>query len=131
VSAAIGAVLAAQQGMWGVLLSATVAVVLMLRARTYANGVQAVALLLSGVGAAAGIIAGWAARADAHTLTLWAFGSCVLLGLLALVLGVVFPQRRFSPVLRRSVELAEAVLIALVLPLALAVMDLYSAMRHL
>jgi len=131
VSAAIGAVLAAQQGMWGVLLSATVAVVLMLRARTYANGVQAVALLLSGVGAAAGIIVGWAARADAHTLTLWPFGSCVLLGLLALVLGVVFPQRRFSPVLRRSVELAEAVLIALVLPLALAVMDLYSAMRHL
>ncbi|MGZ4552124.1 MAG: hypothetical protein ACXVGN_02045 [Mycobacteriaceae bacterium] len=47
------------------------------------------------------------------------------------MLGVVFPRRRFSPVLRRSVELFEAVLIAAVLPLALAVMDLYSAMRHL
>jgi len=131
VTAAVGAVLASGQGTWGVLLAATVAAVLMLRARTYANGVQAVALLLAGMGTAAGLLVGWIRQADAHTLTLWVFTSCVVLALLCLVLGVVLPQRRFSPVLRRSVELVEALLIAAVLPLALAVMDLYSAMRHL
>ena len=130
VTAAVGAVLASGQGTWGVLL-ASVAAVLMLRARTYANGVQAVALLLAGMGTAAGLLVGWIRQADAHTLTLWVFTSCVVLALLCLVLGVVFPQRRFSPVLRRSVELVEALLIAAVLALALAVMDFYSAMRHL
>jgi hypothetical protein len=47
------------------------------------------------------------------------------------VLGVVFPKQRFSPVLRRTVDIIEAVLIAAVLPLALAVMNLYSTIRHL
>lgn len=114
VAAAVGAVPASGQGTWGVLLAATVAAVLMLRARTYANGVQAVALLLAGMGTAAGLLVGWIRQADAHTLTLWVFTSCGVLALLCLVLGVVFPQRRFSPVLRRSVELVEALLIAAV-----------------
>jgi hypothetical protein len=48
-----------------------------------------------------------------------------------MVLGVVFPTRRFSPPLRRSVDIAEAILIASVLPLALAVMDLYQTFRQL
>ena len=130
-TAMVGAILATQQGISGVLLAATVAVVLMLRARTYANGVQAVALLLAGAGTAAGILVGWINHADAHTLSLWVFASCLVLALLALVLGVVFPQHRFSPVLRRSVEVLEALLIAAVLPLALAVMDVYFAMRNL
>ena len=54
-----------------------------------------------------------------------------LLGVLALVFGVVFPNRRFSPVQRRMVDILEAVLIALVLPLALGVMDLYMYIRDL
>lgn len=131
VAAAVGAVLAARQGMWGILLAATVAAVLMLRARTYANGLQAVALLLAGAGTAGGLLVGWILQADVHTLALWVFASCVGLAAAALILGVVFPQRRFSPVLRRSVEILEALLIATVLPLALAVMDLYTAMRNL
>jgi hypothetical protein len=52
-------------------------------------------------------------------------------GALALVLGVVVPRRRFSPVARRAVDIAEAIGIAAVLPVALAVMDLYTAMRLL
>jgi len=44
---------------------------------------------------------------------------------------VVFPRHRFSPVLRRSVDVTEALLIASVLPIALAVMDLYSTVRYL
>jgi EccD-like transmembrane domain len=43
----------------------------------------------------------------------------------------VVPRRRFSPVLRRSVDVVEAVLIASVLPLALGVLDLYRTVRAL
>lgn len=131
VSAAVGGLLAARQGTAGVVLAATVATVLMLRARTFANGVQAVALLLAGMATVGGLIIGWVVDADDHTRALWVFGSAVVLAGLALVLGVVFPQRRFSPPLRRGVELAEALLLAGVLPVALAVMGLYTTMRGL
>jgi hypothetical protein len=54
----------------------------------------------------------------------------VLIAAAALALGVIFPEQRFSPPLRRTVEIIEAICIAVLLPLALAVMDLYSALRH-
>jgi len=47
------------------------------------------------------------------------------------VLGVAFPGQKFSPVLRRAVDVFEAICIIAVVPLALAVMDLYSTLRHL
>jgi len=92
---------------------------------------QAVALVIAGMSTTTGLVIGWLLDSDPHTRVLWVFTCCVLLAALAMVLGVEFPQRRFSPVLRRAVEVFEAVLIAAVLPLALAVMDLYAAMRHL
>ena len=69
------------------------------------------------------------------TTTLWklmvVFPALLVIGILAVIFGVVFPNRRFSPVQRRSVDLLEAVLIASVLPLALGVMDLYMTIRDL
>jgi hypothetical protein len=55
----------------------------------------------------------------------------LVLAALALFLGVVVPRRRFSPVTRRSVDVAEAALIASVIPLALGVLDLYETFRTL
>jgi hypothetical protein len=43
---------------------------------------------------------------------------------------VIFPEQRFSPPLRRTVEIIEAICIAVMLPLALAVMNLYGVLRH-
>src|SRR5690606_447792 len=99
--------------------------------RTYANGNQAVALLTTGLIAAAGIVFGWMWTEDAQGRLIWVFGTLILLGAAALVLGVVFPNQRFTPPMRRAVEIFEAACIAAVLPLALAVMDLYSTLRHL
>jgi hypothetical protein len=59
------------------------------------------------------------------------FGALLLVAAAALVLGVIFPGQKFSPPLRRGVDVFEAICIAAVLPLALAVMDLYSTLRHL
>ena len=64
-------------------------------------------------------------------LLLFVFGGLIGGAALSVVLGVVFPTRRFSPPLRRCVDIAEAILIASMLPLALAVMDLYQTFRQL
>jgi type VII secretion integral membrane protein EccD len=130
--AATGAVIAASDGrVWGPILAVVVSLVLMLRGRSYANGAQAVALLVTGMIAASGLLVGWLLSASATDRLLFVFGTLLLLGAAALVLGVVFPKQKFSPVLRRTVDVLEAILIAVVLPLALAVMNLYVVMRTL
>ncbi len=130
--AALSAIVAAGDGtLFGPAYAAVVALVLMLRGRAYANGAQAVALLTSGMLASAGILLGWLTEASALHRALFVFATLIVLGAGALVLGVVFPNRKFSPVLRRLVDVVEAILIAAVLPLAVAVMDLYLVMRGL
>ena len=113
------------------ILAVVVTLVMLLRARTYANGTQAIALLAAGMVSAAGLIIGWMLRASDLELNLWIFAVLAVLAAAALILGVVFPRQRFSPVLRRSVDVTEAVLIASVLPIALAVVDLYATVRHI
>ena len=132
-TAALGAILAASShNVFGPLLAIVVAAVLLLRARSYANGSQAVALLLNGLLAAAGVAGGMIYTINDKPLAItWTFVPLLLLAIAAIVFGVVFPNRRFSPVQRRSVDVLEAVLIALVLPLALGVMDLYLYVRDL
>jgi type VII secretion integral membrane protein EccD len=129
--AAVGAVIAASGGAVGIVLSVVVAAVLLLRARSYANGIQAIVLLGSGMVTVAGLMAGFLATARQPGVLLAGFGGMLTLAIVALVSGVVVPHRRFSPVLRRSVDVAEAVLIASVLPLALGVLDLYRTVRAL
>ncbi|HEY3258823.1 MAG TPA: type VII secretion integral membrane protein EccD, partial [Pseudonocardiaceae bacterium] len=103
VTAACAVVLAWSGRPAAIILALVVTLVLLLRARTYANGTQAIALLAAGMVAAAGLIVGWMVRADAVELNLWIFAGLALLAAAALVLGVVIPRQRFSPVLRRSV----------------------------
>ncbi len=130
-AAALGAVVAATGGAFGAALGTVVAAVLLLRARSYANGSQAIALLISGMATVTGLLAVWIVSAEQFAWLLMIFCSLLVLATLALVLGVIFPRRRFSPVMRRSVDVAEAILIASVLPLALGVMDLYNTFRTL
>ncbi|MEU3273641.1 type VII secretion integral membrane protein EccD [Saccharomonospora sp. NPDC006951] len=116
---------------YGIITGVVATLVLLLRARTYANGSQAVALLTTGMVSAAGILASWMWIEGPQGRVVWVFGSLIPLAAGALVLGVVFPNQRFSPPMRRTVEIIEAICIAAVLPLALAVMGLYSTLRHL
>ncbi|GAA2663985.1 MULTISPECIES: type VII secretion integral membrane protein EccD [Actinosynnema] len=130
--AALFAVIAAGDGtVFGPILAIVVTLVLLLRGRAYANGAQAVALLVSGMFAGAGVLVGWLVASSPGDRLLFVFGALLLVGALSLVLGVIFPQQKFSPVLRRTVDVLEAILIAAVLPLALAVMDMYVVMRQL
>ncbi len=130
VAAVAAVVVAASGGAFSWALGVVVAVLLLLRARTYANGSQAVALLVCGIVAAGGVALDWVLAA-APLQRLVVAGALLLAAALALALGVVFPGHRFSPPLRRAVDVTEAVLIAAVVPLALAVMDLYHAIETL
>jgi type VII secretion integral membrane protein EccD len=130
VATAVAAIITAGKAdVWAVSMSIAATLVLLRRARTYANGSQAIALLATGMLSAGGIMIGWVTGADPDERLLWVFGSLVLIGASALVLGVIFPEQRFSPPLRRTVEIIEAICIAVVLPLALAVMNLYGVLR--
>ncbi|NYI87770.1 type VII secretion integral membrane protein EccD [Amycolatopsis endophytica] len=129
---AIAAIITATApGVWGILTAAVATMVLLLRARSYANGSQAVALLTTGIVSGAGILIGWLGTQAPIGRLLWVFGALVIIGAGSLVVGVIFPNQRFSPPLRRTVEIFEAICIATVLPLALAVMDLYATLRHI
>jgi type VII secretion integral membrane protein EccD len=132
VVAALAAIVASSAGtVWGPIYGVVVAIVLMMRGRAYANGAQAVALLSTGMLASAGILIGWLITSSEFNRIAFVFGTLLLLGAAALVLGVVFPGQKFSPPLRRTVDIIEAVLIAAVVPVALAVMDMYSVFRSL
>jgi len=121
---------ATSPSVFGVITGVVATLVLLLRARSYANGAQAVALLTTGMVSSAGILISWLFAQSPMGRLLLVFGVLVLVGAGALVVGVVFPNQRFSPPLRRTVEIFEAICIATVLPLALAVMDLYTVLRH-
>ncbi|RZQ64091.1 type VII secretion integral membrane protein EccD [Amycolatopsis suaedae] len=130
--AALSSIVAASSSsIFGPIMGVVASLVLLLRGRAYANGSQAVALLTTGIVSLGGILLGWMWMQDGLGRLLWVFGTLILVGAAALVLGVVFPGQRFSPPLRRTVEIIEAICIATVLPLALAVMDLYSTVRHI
>jgi type VII secretion integral membrane protein EccD len=131
--AAIGAILAAANNpIWGAAFAFVVSAVLLLRGRNYANGSQAIALLLSGLLSSLGVAIGLLVQVAIMPIAVaWVFPPLLLLGILSIIFGVVFPNRRFSPVQRRTVDILEAILIALVLPLALAAMDLYMYIRDL
>lgn len=132
VVAALAAIVAASADtVWGPIYGIIVAIVLMMRGRAYANGAQAVALLSTGMVASAGILLGWLIDASELNRIVFVFGTLLIIGAAALVLGVVFPGQKFSPPLRRTVDIVEAILIAAVVPVALAVMDMYAVFRGL
>src|SRR5699024_11397234 len=103
ITALAAIVVATDADIWGTLLGAIATLVLLLRGRSYANGSQAIALLTTGMVAAAGIVIGWLATTDATGRLLWVFGTLLLIGAASLVIGVVFPEQKFSPPLRRTV----------------------------
>src|SRR5699024_6857494 len=98
--------------------------VLLLRGRSYAHGSQAIALLTTGMVAAAGIMIGWLATTDATGRLLWVFGTLLLIGAASLVIGVIFPAQKFSPPSRRTVCRAT------VRPMCFAVTGLQPPLRH-
>jgi type VII secretion integral membrane protein EccD len=136
VLAASAAVLAAAPGPgWpgtaGWVLAALLVLLPALRSRSYANAVPATILLLGAVVGGAAVGVGAVAAAPPGLPRVGIAVAAVAAGGLAVLLGSALPARRSSPAARRAVDLLEGLGIAAVIPLALAVCDLYSAVRLL
>ncbi|NMO93439.1 type VII secretion integral membrane protein EccD [Actinomycetospora sp. TBRC 11914] len=136
VLAAAAAVLAAVpadgwQGTAGWVLAVLLVLLPALRSRSYANALPASVLLVGALVGGAAVGVGAVAAAPAGAARVGIAVAAVVVGVLTVVLGSVLPRRRASPGARRAVDLLEGVGIAAVIPLALAVCDLYTAVRLL
>jgi type VII secretion integral membrane protein EccD len=131
VLAAAGALVAASAGGWaGPVFAGVTAMVLLLRARGYADVAPARTALAAGIAVAIGLAA--AVGGPGSPLGLFA---CALLlggagaGIAALDAAARGMRPELSPVLRRTVDLVEGLLVAAAVPLALAAMDLFALVR--
>ncbi|WP_424809693.1 type VII secretion integral membrane protein EccD [Rhodococcus sp. 27YEA15] len=111
------------------LLAAVTAVVLMFRGRTFAGAHQAVPLIGAGIAIVLVVLGrvAWIHVANAVIV----FGACMATALFALVVGILAPQRIFSPVMRRTAELIDLAAISAVVPLVCWVGGLFATMRGL
>ena len=129
--ASVGAVLAAAGGGWaGQLFAALVVAVLLLRSRGYVTAAASAAPMAGGLLAGMALVAGLAAG-PAQLVKLAGVGALLVAGAIAVWLVWAGPRREPSPVLRRAVDIVEAVLVVATFPVALAVLDLYQVVRGL
>ncbi|HTK63143.1 MAG TPA: type VII secretion integral membrane protein EccD [Pseudonocardia sp.] len=129
--AGIGAVLAAVTGgTGGAVFAAVVVAVLLLRSRAYATALASGAPMVAGLGTATALVVG---LATAGPPSLRLTGG--VLGLVAASTAVTLvwtgSERKPSPVARKAVDVAEALLVVATFPLALWVLDLYRAVQGL
>ncbi|QBJ95514.1 type VII secretion integral membrane protein EccD [Rhodococcus sp. ABRD24] len=110
-------------------LAIAAASVLMFRGRTYSSAEQAVALIAGGGAILVLLFAGTAVAVPHAGLAL--FVAATVFVAAALALGILAPQRSFSPVQRRLAELVDYTAIAAVLPLVCWVSGLFAALRGL
>ncbi len=130
VVAASGAALAmADGGTFGVLYAAVAVASLMLRVRSVPGRLPRVVLLVVGTLAAA-VGLGAAVRVMPEGSSLGVVVLAVLAAAVAVLVTVIAPRRRLSPMTGRSIDIAESVLLAAVLPLAVGAAGLYTAVRH-
>jgi hypothetical protein len=124
-------VLAAAGGGWaGRGFAAVVVAVLLLRSRGYVTAAASATPMAGGLLAGLALVAGVAGSGPALARLI---GVPVLLvaGAVAIWLVRAGPTRESSPVVRRTVDIIEAVLVVATFPLALAVLDLYQVVRGL
>ncbi|MDT7586885.1 MAG: hypothetical protein QOI50_1782 [Pseudonocardiales bacterium] len=126
-----GAVLAASGAGWaGRGFAAVVVAVLLLRSRGYVTAAASAAPMAGGLLAGMALVAGIASTGPA-VARLGGVAVLLVAGAVAIWLVRSGPRREPSPVLRRTVDIVEAVLVVATFPLALAVLDLYQLVRGL
>jgi hypothetical protein len=135
------AVLAFTDSTWPELLTLALGVSTMLRARLFRYTSQVLCLLAAGLGSLALLVLGMAlhmplflytnmrntSAIDIHTLTMAAgiaAGAAILVAI-----AVVVPSKGVSPFWGRILDLVDGLTLASLIPLALAVLDIYSTVR--
>ncbi|HET6877273.1 MAG TPA: type VII secretion integral membrane protein EccD [Jatrophihabitans sp.] len=110
-------------------LAIVLGLICLLRARLFTGRAQRALLLIAGAAAllavwvAAGVAASGLGRVVAFAIP------AIVVGIVLLALAVVLPDRRYAPPWARTADLVESLLVLSVIPLALAVMGVYGAIR--
>jgi len=135
-AAASAAVLGVSGDTWGRLLALAAGLALLLRARLFRYTAQVVCLLVAGIGALAALVTGLALAAHGDDPAPYprTTALCAVLAAGAVLLaaaGVTVPRKGLSPFWGRFLDLAESALLLSLVPLCLAVLDLYARAREL
>jgi type VII secretion integral membrane protein EccD len=125
------AVLLASSDTTGKALATVLALVVLLRARLYTGRGQRGALLIGGLVALLAVATSIAVQLDPTPRLLALAIPAVLLSVVVFLLSDWLPGRRLAPPWGRAADLLESALVLAVIPLALAVMGVYGAIKDL
>lgn len=135
-AAVSAAVLGASDTTWARLLALAAGLALLLRARLFRYTAQVACLLVAGIGALAAPVIGLALGVQGgdpapYPRTTGLCAALVAGALLLAAAGVTVPRKGLSPFWGRFLDLAESALLLSLVPLCLAVLDLYARARAL
>ncbi|MGV7254564.1 type VII secretion integral membrane protein EccD [Mycobacterium kansasii] len=134
IAAARYAVVPGQPGGWRYLaFTLGILLILALRARSFIDRYQSVVLAVAATAAVAMVIGRYAAASSPQTLTTTLVCVAATLGLavVGLVAALVVPSARISAPIRKAVEVAEYLLLLLVVPWLLWLLGVISLLRNL
>ncbi|MFI8854354.1 type VII secretion integral membrane protein EccD [Streptomyces sp. 891-h] len=119
---------------WGQLLTLATGIAMLLRARLFRYTSQVSSSLVAGLVAlvllGAGLAGDFPAGGDALR-TVWLSAALALAAVLAVAIGLTVPDKGVTPFWGRFVEIMETFVLLTLVPLCLAVMNVYSAARSL
>ncbi|WP_093492385.1 type VII secretion integral membrane protein EccD [Streptomyces sp. 2112.3] len=142
---AAAAVLGLSESAWGRLLTLAAGLATVLRARLFRYTTQVACVIIAGFGALALLVLGMALAPPAGALTDFAAGDRAPLDLRALWLALALaggvalltlvaltvPKRGLTPFWGRALDLTDGLLLLSLMPLCLAVLDLYGRARSM
>lgn len=129
IAVAGGAAVLAVDGVSERLLALVLAAICLLRARLFTGRGQRALLLAAGGSAALAVLVAGSADVASSTRLLALVAPALVAGVVLLTMAVALPGRRYAPPWSRAADVLETLLVLSVVPLALAVMGVYGAVR--
>lgn len=111
------------------ILAVVLGAICLLRARLFTGRAQRALLLTGGAMALLAAAISWTLALDPATRILGAAVPLIVLAVALVAGAVVLPGRRYTPPWSRTADVLESLLVLSVIPLALAVMGVYGAIR--
>ncbi|WP_318207594.1 MULTISPECIES: type VII secretion integral membrane protein EccD [unclassified Streptomyces] len=140
------AVLGFAGNLWGQLLALAAGLAMLLRARLFRYTSQVVCVLVAGIAAIALLVLGLSLNPPADLVkdllmygdrggldirTIWLTASVAAGAALITAIGLIIPRKGLSPFWGRLLDLAEGFVLLSLVPLCLAVLDVFSTVRSL
>ncbi|UGQ09910.1 type VII secretion integral membrane protein EccD [Yinghuangia sp. ASG 101] len=131
VVAASALLLGHSSSVWSQVLTASLGIALLTRARLFRHTAQVVLLLAAGALSLAFLFAGLIPQATDTERQAWLFGLIAAMGAVPGLIAVTVPARGLSPFWGRAMDILEGMLLTAVIPLCLAVLGVYGTLRNI